>query len=366
MRRRDFIKRATGAAGAIVAAASGLPKPAIAKDRKELKLVTSWPRDFPGLGTTAKRLARRISDMSGGRYTVKLFAGGELVQPLDCLDAVQHGTADLYHSAEYYYQNKTKAFNFFAAIPFGLSAGEMNAWIYHGGGQELWNELGRRNGIKPLMAGNTGSQMGGWFRREIESLADFKGLRMRIPGLGGAVLAKLGGKVVNINGAEVYGALKSGTLDASEWVGPWNDLAMGFYKVADFYYYPGFHEPGTVLSFGLNATFWDSLGPGDKAMFEAAAAAENDITLAEYTARNATALEVLIDTHGVELMRYPNEVLRAIGHAAGEVVLESTEADPLAKRIYDSYIEFRAKAIGWSKRSDQAFWNARLLPFKYG
>ncbi len=368
MKRRDFIKRATGTAavGALAAAASTFPKPAVAQGKKQLKMVTSWPKNFPGLGTAANRLAKRISDMSEGKYSVKVYAGGELVHPLKCLDAVQEGVADLYHSAEYYYQGKTKAFNFFAAVPFGLTATEMNAWIYHGGGQKLWDEVSGQFGVKPLMAGNTGVQMGGWFRKEMNSVDDYKGLKMRIPGLGGAVVTKLGGTSVTLAGGEVFQALQAGTIDATEWVGPWNDLAFGFYKVAKYYYYPGFHEPGTVLSFGISRKLWDAIPQSEKAMFEAAAAAENDVNLAEFNANNSAALDTLVNKHNVKVRKFPNEVLQAIGHAAGEVVVESTEGDAMAKKVYDSFIAFRRIAIGWSKLSDQAFWNARILPFKYG
>ena len=367
MRRRDFIKTASGtaAAGMVAAAASSFPKPAIAQGKKELKMVTSWPKNFPGLGTAANRLAKRIEDMSDGKYSIKVFAGGELVHPLKCLDALQEGVADLYHSADYYYQGKSKAFNFFAGVPFGLTASEINAWIYHGGGQALWDELAGQFGVKPLMGGNTAVQMGGWFRKEMNTVEDFKGLKMRIPGLGGAVVTKLGGTSVTLAGGEIFQALQAGTIDATEWVGPWNDLAFGFYKVAKYYYYPGFHEPGTILSFGLSKKLWDGASASEKAMFEAAAAAENVINRAEFDANNSSALDVLVNKHKVQVRQYPNDVLQAIGQASGEVVRESADGDPFTKKVYDSFIEFRRISIGWSKLSDQAFANARLLPFKF-
>ncbi len=368
MKRRSFLKGATtgAAAAAVGVAASSLPAPAIAQGVKELKMTTSWPKNFPGLGTAAARLAQRITDISEGRFTVKLFASGELTGGLKALDAVQEGAAELYHSAEYYYQGKSKAFNFFATVPLGMTANEHNAWIYSGGGQELWDELGGQFDIKPLMAGNTGVQMGGWFRKEMNTLEDFKGLKMRIPGLGGAVITALGGSSVTLAGGEIFQALESGTIDATEWVGPWNDLAFGFYKVTKFYYWPGFHEPGTVLSFGLNKGVWDSLSAGHQSLIETCAAAENDIVLAEFNAKNSDALATLVNEHGVQVRRMPNNMLNAIGQSSGEVVAEAAASDAMTQKVYDSFLAFRGKAIAYSKLSDQAYWQARLLPFKYG
>ncbi|MGE4218381.1 MAG: TRAP transporter substrate-binding protein, partial [Alphaproteobacteria bacterium] len=308
MQRRDFM---SGAAGLVVGAgatyavmrnkapetpaptapAATAPQqpaaPAVAKGIRELKMVTSWPKNFPGLGTAAVRVADRISAMTEGKFRITVYGGGEIVPPLKCMDAVQEGTADLYHSADYYYQGKSKAFNYFTAVPLGLTADEINAWIRHGGGQALWDELSAQFGVKPLLCGNTGVQMGGWFTKELTSVEDFKGLKMRMPGLGGAVIAKLGGTTVTLPASDIFQALQSGTIDATEWVGPWNDLALGLYKVAKFYYYPGFHEPGSALSFGVSLRLWESLSVSEKASFTAAAGAVNGISLAEFDAYNA-------------------------------------------------------------------------------
>ena len=281
--RRSLLK-GTAIAGAAVAAAaaSSFPAPAISQGTRQLKMVTTWPKNFPGLGTGAQRLADRITNGTEGRIEVKLFAAGELVPPFESFDAVSQGTADMYHAAEYYWQGKSKAFNFFATVPFGLTASEVDAWIYHSGGQALWDELGAEFNLKPLMAGNTGVQWGGWFNKEMNSVEDYKGLKMRMPGLGGEVLRRLGAAAVALPGGEIFPALQSGTIDATEWVGPWNDLAFGFYKITKYYYWPGFHEPGTILSFGINKGVWDSLSASDQSLIETAAAAENSYVLAEF------------------------------------------------------------------------------------
>ena len=364
MKRRRFLSTAAVGAGA-AAAASTLPKPAISQGIKEIRLVTTWPKNFPGLGTGAERFAQRITQGSEGKLQAKVFAAGELVPPFESFDAVSGGTAEIYHGAEYYWQGKSTGFNFFAAVPFGLTATEMDAWIHHGGGQELWDELAADFNLKPFAAGNTGVQMGGWFNKEINSLEDYSGLKIRMPGLGGEVLRQIGAAAVNLPGGEIFPSLQSGAIDATEWVGPWNDLAFGFYKVAQFYYYPGFHEPGTTLSTGVNRQLWESLTSDQQSLIASAAAAENNFTLAEFNARNNASLNELVSTHGVQVKRFSNDVMNAIGNAAGQVVADAAAGDPLTQRIYDSFIDFRKNAIAWSRLSDQAFWEARLLPFQY-
>lgn len=364
MKRRQFIS--TGAAVGVAAAASSLPKPALAQERREIKLVTTWPKNFPGLGTGAQRFADRVTAMTDGRLTVQVYAAGELVPPFESFDAVSAGNADMYHGAAYYWQGKAPAFNFFAAVPFGLTAAEMNAWIYHLGGQALWDELAEPFNLKCMMVGNTGVQMGGWFNREIHSLDDYQGLNFRMPGLGGEVLRRIGANAVALPGGEIYPALESGAIDGTEWVGPWNDLAFGFYKVTQFYFYPGFHEPGTALDLGINLDLWNSLSDGDQAIISSAAQAETSYTLAEFDARNSDALKTLLDEHGVELKKYSNDVLNAIGEASGHVVREVGEGgDDLTRRIYESFMNARAISIAWTKIAHSAFADARLLPFTY-
>ncbi len=366
MKRRRFLTGAAQGIAAASVAASSMPAPAIAQGLRRLKMVTTWPRDFPGLGTGAQRLAESVTAMSEGRLEVKVFAAGELVPPFESFDAVSGGAADLYHAIEYYWQDRSRAFNFFAAVPFGLTAGELAAWVYHGGGQELWDRLAAGFNIKPFQVGNTGAQMGGWFNKEITSVEDFKGLKIRMPGLGGEVLSRIGATPVSLPGAKIFPALHSGAIDATEWAGPWNDLALGFYKVAKYYYYPGFHEPGTALSVGFNRKVWESLSADHQAIVSKAMAAENAVSRAEFTAQNAAALNTLRRKHNVDLRRFTDDTLKAIGFAAGAVVGDiGSGGDALTREVYDSFLKFRKQALSWSHLGEQSFWNARLLPFKY-
>jgi TRAP-type mannitol/chloroaromatic compound transport system substrate-binding protein len=368
MRRRSFLKGATAAGTAVAAgtAATTFPAPAIAQGVREVRMVTTWPKGFPGLGTGAERLAQRISAGSDGKLKVAVYAAGEHVPPFESFDAVSQGTAEMYHAFDYYWQNKSKGFNFFAAVPFGMTGPEMDAWIYFGGGQELWDELAAGFNIKPFIVGNTGAQMGGWFARDINTIADIRGLKFRMPGIGGEVLRRLGAVAVALPGGEIFAALQSGAIDGTEWVGPWNDLAFGFHKIVKNYYYPGFHEPGTALACGMNKDFWDSLSATEKQVVRSACEAENAATSAEFNARNATALNELINKHRVRIRRFPNDLLNAFGQVSGEVVAEVGNSDPMTKRIYESFLAFRQKSIAWSKLGEQGFRDARQLPFNYG
>ncbi len=366
MQRRNFLAGAGAAtvAGA-AAAASSFPRPAIAQGKHQLKMVTTWPKNFPGLGTGAQRVADRITAATDGRISVKLFAAGELVPAFEAFDAVSSGTADMYHGADYYWQGKSKAFPFFCTVPYGMTYSEVNAWLMHGGGQELWDELGADFNIKALPAGNTGVQMGGWFREPVNSVDDMKGLKFRMPGLGGEVLRQIGVSVVNLPGGELFPALQSGAIDGTEWVGPWNDLAFGFYKITKHYYWPGIHEPAPVLSCGINREVWDSFSDADKAMIEAICWGEDNYTMAEFNARNGDALQTLIEEHGVQLHNFSDEILNALGEASGDVLADVAKEGGIVKRVYDSFIKFRKEMIAWSKYADQGYARARQLPFTY-
>ena len=243
MQRRAFL---TGAGAATVALGAGI-KTAEAKPEHKWKMVTTWPKNFPGLGTGAENLATLIGEMSAGRIEITVYGANELVPAFEVFDAVSQGTAEMGHGAAYYWKGKSEAAQFFATVPFGLTAQEQNGWFYYGGGLELWTELYAEFGLVPAPAGNTGVQMGGWFNKEINSVSDLEGLKMRIPGLGGEVLKRAGGTPVSLPGGELFTSLQSGAIDATEWVGPYNDLAFGLYKAAKYYYYPGWHEPGTTL-----------------------------------------------------------------------------------------------------------------------
>ena len=353
MKRRDLLKGAAGAAGGVVA--TTLAAPAIAQDRIEINMVATWPRDFPGLGTGAQRFAANLETLSDGRFKVNYYAAGERVKAFDSFDEVASGNAQMYHAAEYYWKGKHPGFAYFTSVPFGLTYTEINAWIRFGGGQELWDTLSAEFGLKGLMCGNTGVQMGGWFRKEINTVDDLKGLKMRIPGLGGDVMAKLGASPVSLPGGQIYENLVSGALDATEWVGPWNDEIMKFYEAAKYYYFPGMHEPGAMLAIGTNKKFWDGLSTAEQAMVKAAAATENDTMMSEYNAKNGDALARLINDHGVQVREFNDDIYDAFGEAAEEVFAGVVEHSPLAKEIHESFLKARANLGAWAKLSDQAY-----------
>lgn len=325
----------------------------------EWKMVTTWPKNFPGLGTGAENLASNINEMSGGRLKVKVYAAGELVPPLEVFDAVSRGTAELGHGAAYYWKGKAPAAQFFTAVPFGMTAQEINSWIYHGGGMQLWEEVYEPFNIKPLTAGNTGVQMGGWFNKEINSLEDFNGLKMRIPGLGGEVLEKLGGSPINLPGGEIFTALQTGTIDATEWVGPYNDLAFGLYKAADYYYYPGWHEPGSEMELLVNKDAYEELPKDLKAIVRAASRQATQDMLDEFTALNNDALQTLVNEHNVDLRPFPDDVLKALRQASHETLVEVAARDELSQRVYDSFSAFLGKVSDWHHISERAYINAR-------
>jgi TRAP-type mannitol/chloroaromatic compound transport system substrate-binding protein len=353
MDRRSFIKNAGVAAGATAAAT--LAAPAIAQARQEVNIVSTWPRDFPGLGVSAQRLAKRISDLTDGRLDVKYFAAGERVGAFDSFDEVANGNAQAYIGADYYWKGKHEGWAYYTSVPFGLTYTEMGAWIHHLGGQELWDELGDGFGIKCLPCGNTGVQMGGWFRKEIESADDLKGLKMRIPGQGGDVMAKLGASPVSLPGGQIYENLVSGAIDATEWVGPWNDFFLKFYEAAKYYYYPGMHEPGGYISFGMNKGWWSGLSATDKLIIESACLQECELFMSECNANNGTYLTRLVKEQGVEVREFSDEIYDAFGAAAKEV-LEATRAhSDLTNRIYESFDAARTNVGSWLKLADVSY-----------
>ncbi|WP_290696941.1 TRAP transporter substrate-binding protein [Amphritea sp.] len=327
----------------------------------EWKMVTTWPKNFPGLGTGANNLADLIGAMSGGRIKVKVYGAKELVGALEIFDAVSRGTAEMGHGAAYYWKGKTRAAQFFAAVPFGLTAQEMNSWLYHGGGMELWEEVYAEFGLIPGAAGNTGVQMGGWFNREINSVDDLKGLKMRIPGLGGEVLKRAGGTPVLLPGGEIFPSLQSGAIDATEWVGPYNDMAFGLHKAAKYYYYPGWHEPGTTLESFINKEAFDKLPEDLQVIVRSAIRVANQDMLADFTAKNNRALEQLVNEHGVELRQFPDEVLKEIKTLSDAVVSEEAAKDPMSQKVFESFVKFRDQATKWHAVSEQAYLNARSL-----
>jgi TRAP-type mannitol/chloroaromatic compound transport system substrate-binding protein len=353
MDRRSFIKTSGLLAGGTAVAA--LATPAIAQSKTECVIVSTWPRDFPGLGTSAQRLSKRVEQLTEGRVKTTYYAAGERVGAFASFDAVASGNAQAYIAADYYWKGKHPGWAFFTAVPFGLTYTETDAWIKYGDGQKVWDELGDKFGIKCWAAGNTGVQMGGWFNKEINSASDFKGLKMRIPGLGGDVLAKLGASPVSLPGGQIYENLVSGAVDATEWVGPWNDYFMKFYEAAKYYYYPGMHEPGSQLSFGMNKSWWSKLSKNDQALIEAACNEENARQMAETNFNNGAYLTKLIKDHGVKLKKFNDETYDAFGKAANAVSDEVRQHDALSAKIHDSYMAARSEIGAWSGLSDMAY-----------
>lgn len=325
----------------------------------EWKMVTSWPRDFPGLGTGASHLAESIEQLSNGRLKIKVYGGNELVPAFEVFDAVKLGTAEMGHAATYYWKGKAPEAQFFAGFPFGMTAQELHGWIYYGGGLELWQEVYAAHGLVPFLAGSSGPQMGGWFNLEINSIDDLQGLKMRIPGPGGEILRRAGGTPINIPGAELFTALQTGTIDATEWVGPYNDLAFGLFRAAKYYYYPGWHETGTGLECMINQEAWNTLPADLQAIVRIACQAAVMDTLSDFTYNNGIALKTLIEEHGVELRRFPDEVLNRLREISDELLEEMASENELMARICASFKAYTAIVRPWTAISDQVILNMR-------
>lgn len=322
------------------------------------KMVTSWPKNFPGVGVGAERFAKLVDEMSNGRLKVKVYAAGELVPALEVFDAVSRGTAEMGHGAPYYWKGKVPAAQFFCALPFGPNAQEMNAWLHYGGGQALWEEVYKPFGVLPMACGNTGVQTAGWFNKEMNSVDDFKGLKMRTPGLGGEVLTKMGGTVVNMPAGEIFTAMQTGAIDATEWIGPYNDLALGLHKAAKYYYTPGWQEPSVLFELDINIKAWETLPADLKAIVRAAARDVNGDMLDDYNAKNMEALEQL-KADGVEVRRLPDEVLARLKEVAGEVVEASAAADPAAAKVWEHQKAYLQRLYDYAEVADKDIYNIR-------
>jgi len=351
----------------VIAALSGCTEKNVTPVAKESRsqevfkwrLVTTWPKNLPGMGMAPENLATIVDKMSNGRLQIKVYGAGELVPALEVFEAVSRGTAEMGHGAAYYWKGKVPAAQFFAAVPFGLTAQEMNGWLLHGGGLELWQELYAPYGLIPMVSGNTGVQMAGWFNREINSMADIQGMKMRIPGLGGEVFQRAGGTAVNIPGGEIFTSLQTGVIDATEWVGPYNDLAFGLHQVARYYYYPGWQEPGTVLEALINKRAFEQLPEDLQQILLVASQKINDDLLAEYTALNNAALRELVDKHNVQLRRLPDDVLQELRAISDLVVADIGGDDPMARKIYQSFKLYKEKVSSYAEVSERAYLNAR-------
>ena len=322
------------------------------------KMVTTWPKNYPGLGLAPENFAKLVDKMSNGRLTVKVYGAGEIVPALEVFSAVSSRTVEMGHGAAYYWKGKAPASVFFTAVPFGMNAQEMNGWLHYGGGLELWRELYAPFNLVPFAGGSTGVQMAGWFNKEIKSIDDFKGLKMRIPGIGGEVFSRAGGTAVNMPGGEIFTSLQTGVIDAAEWVAPYNDLAFGFYNAAKFYYYPGWHEPGAILEFIINKTAYESL-PSDLAeIVKVAARAVNQDMLDEYTARNNAALNDL-RSKDIKILPLPDDVIARLKTISGQVIEESAAADPMFKKVYGSYSDFLKNVSDYHAISEEAYYKIR-------
>lgn len=359
--KTKLINRRALLGASAAAGTAALAAPALAQDGAtiEWKMVTSWPKNLPGPGVTARRIADSIGRMSGGRLRVRLFAAGELVPALGVFDAVSAGTAQMAHTASFFWQGKIPAAVYFTAIPFGLLPHEHISWIEQGGGQALWDELYAPFGLKPVMAGNTGVQMGGWYKREITGLDDLRGLKIRMPGLGGEVMRRLGATPVSLPPGELFQALQSGVLDATEFLGPWSDRAMGFHKVASSYYSPGFHEPNGTGEALFNQVALEGLPEDLRAIVLEACRAENGRSLAESDWENAGALRLLQERDGVTVRPYPDDVMTALRETSAKVLADFADKDALGRRIHDSQQAALSRLSPWSDVAMRRFMAAR-------
>ena len=323
------------------------------------RLVTSWPKNYPGLGMAPERIADLVEEMSDGQMTITVYGAEEQVPAFGVFDAVSSGSHQMGHSGGYFWKGKVPAAQFFTSVPFGLTADEINAWVNRGGGLELWREIYEPFNIYPIPAGNTGTQMFGWFNKEINSLEDVKGLKMRIPGIGGEVLKEAGGIPVTLPGGELFTALQTGVIDATEWVGPYNDLTFGFHQAAKYYYYPGWHEPGPMLELIINLDEWNSLPKHLQAIIETATKAVNQDMLDEYLAKNNQALTELVEVHGVELRRLPDDVIEEFRMISDQILEELAQEDETIAKVYNSYKSFKEDVSEYHKISEDALIEAR-------
>lgn len=360
IKRKDFVKKAVIAAvggTSILAACSkeskqGSPNINLNKSY-EWRMVTTWMPHFPILGEGADKLARNVEQMSGGRLKIQVYGAGELIPAMETFDAVSQGTAQMGHSASYYWAGKTAASQFFTSLPFGMNTQQTYGWLFYGGGMELWEELYTRFNLIPMPAGNTGCQMGGWFNKEINSVRDLKGLIMRIPGIGGKIISKAGGSAVLSPGGEIYTNLERGVIDAADWIGPYHDWLMGFPKIARYLYYPTFAEPTGVMELMVNKSAFEELPADLQKIVRFAARAGNIDMLTEFEIKNAEYLKKLKNETNVQVKEFPTDVVRAFKKYAQEAIDEITESDGFSKKVYDSYAAFRKKINNWGEITEK-------------
>ena len=362
MKRRNFLKGA-GAAALGAAAVSSFPAPAISGGHMEWIACSAFGK-AGGLGKAIDRFASYINNASD-KLKITVYHGGELVPPLESLDAVRSGAAQMAYGAGYYWTNISMAPSFSAALPFGLTAQEQNAWCYYGGGIEAADKAYNAIGVKFLPMGNTGNQMGGWFNKEINSLADFEGLKIRMPGLGGEVLKSFGANTVLLAGADVLPSLASGAIDATEWIGPAADLGKGLHQAAKYYYNPGWHEPATILDCSIDMFEWEKLDDATKELVTIASKAVNMEVLSMFQAANDSSYQKLINEHGVQMRQLPDPVMNALGQRAGEVCSSIAAEDPISQALFSHIVEFRSSILRWTNTSEKEYMRVRSLPFTY-
>ena len=362
MKRRNFLKGA-GAAALGAAAVSSFPAPAISGGHMEWIACSAFGK-AGGLGKAIDRFASYVNNASD-KLKITVYHGGELVPPLESLDAVRSGAAQMAYGAGYYWTNISMAPSFSAALPFGLTAQEQNAWCYYGGGIEAADKAYNAIGVKFLPMGNTGNQMGGWFNKEINSLADFEGLKIRMPGLGGEVLKSFGANTVLLAGADVLPSLASGAIDATEWIGPAADLGKGLHQAAKYYYNPGWHEPATILDCSIDMFEWEKLDDATKELVTIASKAVNMEVLSMFQAANDSSYQKLINEHGVQMRQLPDPVMNALGQRAGEVCSSIAAEDPVSQALFSHIVEFRSSILRWTNTSEKEYMRVRSLPFTY-
>lgn len=363
MKRRHMIRYGAGAAGVAALAAcnantntASAPTNTTGTDLPQVRwrMATSWPKSLDTIFGGAQTVCDRVSALSGGRFTIEPYAAGEIVPGLQVLDAVQSGTVECGHSASYYYVGKNPALAFGTTVPFGLNAQQQNAWFYHGGGLDTMHRLYADFGVINFPAGNTGTQMGGWFKQPINSVSNLQGLKMRIPGLGGEVMSRLGVNVQVLPGGEIFLALDRGAIDAAEWVGPYDDEKLGLNDAAQYYYYPGWWEPGATLEAQVNLQAWESLPQEYQEIFKTAAYEANLNMLAQYDALNGAALQRLVDG-GTQLTPYSNEIMAAAEEASLEFYEENANQDATFKEVYEQWRSFREEVYAWNRVNELSF-----------
>jgi len=363
MKRRAFI----GGLAATSAAAASFPRPAISQGLKQFRLACAFSATARGFSTGLRRIIERVRLATDGQVDIKVFWAGELVEAFDSFDAASRGDVDMYYGSEqYWYSRKSPGYAFFGSLPYGMTLTEHEAWMEYMGGKELWRELSARYNIMPLAAGDTGVQMGGWFKRELNSMSDFQGLRYRVPGIYKPIIEAVGAKPVSLSGSKITGAFAAGELDAAEFVGPWADREKEFYKYARYYYWPGVHSPISMTGLGVNLSVWENLKPEHQKVMELACQQERRDMAEDYYSFHGLVLQQLVKEEGVRLRQFPDEVLTGIGKAAGEVIAEKVQGDELLSRIYASFMNARKRLLRWGSYGDESFLVGRRLPFRYG